>query len=176
VPRSYLWKVCSIGNVRFSWKKRKEKKHLQQCIDNVVAQTHSVTSDQRLSDSWLLCRRLSCKRWWCGPGLFHCPFFSWSLTILSFVRPSVEHLHRFAPNRLILLYRGSAKLNNIDIFTVFLFGWFLFGHQFACEQIETYPSFSLPNTPQSVQHENMYRNPRFKYCYGESLPELLSEQ
>uniref|UniRef100_A0A8C4N8E3 SREBP regulating gene protein n=1 Tax=Eptatretus burgeri TaxID=7764 RepID=A0A8C4N8E3_EPTBU len=29
---------------------------------------------------------------------------------------------------------------------------------------------------QSVQHENMYRNPRFKYCYGESLPELLPEQ
>uniref|UniRef100_UPI00358EF544 SREBP regulating gene protein n=1 Tax=Myxine glutinosa TaxID=7769 RepID=UPI00358EF544 len=29
---------------------------------------------------------------------------------------------------------------------------------------------------QSVQHENMYRNPHFKYCYSESLPELLPDQ
>ncbi|XP_070760659.1 SREBP regulating gene protein isoform X2 [Enoplosus armatus] len=26
---------------------------------------------------------------------------------------------------------------------------------------------------QSVQHENTYRNPQAKYCYGESPPELL---
>uniref|UniRef100_G3PM07 SREBP regulating gene protein n=1 Tax=Gasterosteus aculeatus aculeatus TaxID=481459 RepID=G3PM07_GASAC len=28
-------------------------------------------------------------------------------------------------------------------------------------------------TTQSVQHENTYRNPQAKYCYGESPPELL---
>lgn len=30
-----------------------------------------------------------------------------------------------------------------------------------------------PFCPQSVQHENTYRDPVAKYCYGESPPELF---
>uniref|UniRef100_A0A287CSR7 SREBP regulating gene protein n=1 Tax=Ictidomys tridecemlineatus TaxID=43179 RepID=A0A287CSR7_ICTTR len=32
---------------------------------------------------------------------------------------------------------------------------------------------SVPSTKQSVQHENTYRDPVAKYCYGESPPELF---